>query len=86
MSLIVDRAVSSCDESSARIAALLVEQVTASVRWRESVQWMVAQGVDTFVEVGAGKALSGMIRRIEKSAETKAVNTAADVAALAGGN
>ena len=45
---------------------------------------MAAQGVDEFVEVGAGKALSGMVRRIAKDAVTKAVGTPAEVAALAG--
>ncbi len=67
-----------------QIRALLLDQVTGSVRWRESVQWMASQGVDEFIEVGAGKALSGMIRRIARDASTKAVNNAADVAALAG--
>jgi [acyl-carrier-protein] S-malonyltransferase len=66
------------------IREYLLEQVTGSVRWRESVQWMASHGVDEFVEVGAGKALSGMIRRIAREASTTAVNTAADVAALAG--
>ncbi len=46
------------------IAALLVRQVTATVRWRESVLAMTALGVDSFVEVGAGRVLSGLIRRI----------------------
>ncbi|MWD25864.1 ACP S-malonyltransferase [Aquicoccus sp. SCR17] len=59
----------------ARIRELLVQQVTGSVRWRESVAWMVGQGVTEFWEVGAGKALSGMIRRIEKGAAVKAVGT-----------
>ena len=67
---------------AAQIASLLVEQVTHSVRWRESVAWMADNGgVTTFWEVGAGKALSGMIRRIAKDAQTMAVGTAADVAA-----
>jgi [acyl-carrier-protein] S-malonyltransferase len=65
------------------IRRLLVEQVTGRVRWRESVAWMVAQGVTEFVEVGAGKALSGMVKRIAKGAETKAVATPADVQSLA---
>lgn len=66
---------------AARIAELLVEQVTASVRWRESVSWMAGEGgVTAFWEVGAGKALSGMIRRIAPEAQTRAVGTAADVA------
>jgi len=66
------------------IRRLLVAQVTGRVRWRESVAWMAAHGVDEFVEVGAGKALSGMVRRIAKDAVTKAVGTPAEVAALAG--
>lgn len=63
------------------IKALLIEQVTGRVRWRASVDWMVAQGVTTFWEVGAGKALSGMIRRIAKEAGSLAVGTPADVSA-----
>lgn len=64
------------------IRDLLVRQVTGAVRWRESVQMMVGAGVDTFWEVGAGKALAGMIRRIERGAATKAVGTPEDIAAL----
>jgi [acyl-carrier-protein] S-malonyltransferase len=66
------------------IRRLLVAQVTGRVRWRESVAWMAGQGVTETVEVGAGKALSGMIRRIAKEVETKTVGTAAEVRALAG--
>ena len=66
----------------AEIRNLLVQQVTGSVRWRESVSWMVAQGVTEFWEIGAGKALSGMIRRIEKSAECRAVGNPDDIVAL----
>lgn len=65
------------------IRALLAEQITGAVRWRESVSWMVAQGVSDFWEIGAGKALIGMVRRIERAAETRAVGTAADVQAVA---
>ncbi|PQV57799.1 [acyl-carrier-protein] S-malonyltransferase [Defluviimonas denitrificans] len=68
----------------ALIRSLLVEQVTGSVRWRESVAWMAAKGVTEFWEIGAGKALSGMIRRIAKEAETRAVGTPEDVAATKG--
>jgi [acyl-carrier-protein] S-malonyltransferase len=67
-----------------RIRALLVEQITHPVRWRESVTWMAGQGVTEFWEIGAGKALSGMVRRIAKEAETRAVLSPADVAAAAG--
>ncbi len=68
----------------ALIRSLLVEQVTGSVRWRESVAWMAAKGVTEFWEIGAGKALSGMIRRIAKEAETRAVGTPEDVVAAKG--
>lgn len=64
------------------IRDLLVKQVTGSVRWRESVLWMADQGVTEFWEIGAGKALSGMIRRIAKESVLKAVGTPEDIAAL----
>lgn len=64
------------------IRGLLVEQVTGSVRWRESVEWMAAAGVGEVWEIGAGKALSGMIRRIAKEIECKAVGTPEDVAGV----
>ena len=67
-------------QDPALIRSLLVEQVAGRVRWRTSVEWMAENGVDQFWEVGAGKALSGMIRRIAKEAETRAVGAAADVA------
>lgn len=66
------------------IRALLVEQVTGSVRWRESVIWMAEQGVTEFWEIGAGKALSGMIKRSAKGCETCNFGTPEEVAALNG--
>jgi [acyl-carrier-protein] S-malonyltransferase len=66
----------------ARILDLLVEQVTGRVRWRSSVEWMAAQGVTEFWEIGAGKALSGMIRRIATDSTCRAVGTPDDVAAI----
>ncbi|WP_370253174.1 ACP S-malonyltransferase, partial [Nioella sp.] len=65
------------------IRQLLVEQVTGSVRWRESVLWMAANGVDATWEIGAGKALTGMIRRIDKSLATATVGTPDEVKAAA---
>jgi [acyl-carrier-protein] S-malonyltransferase len=66
------------------IRELLVMQVTGRVRWRESVLWMAGRGVTEVVEVGAGKALSGMVRRIAKEVEARAVGTPDEVRALAG--
>ncbi|ANT59469.1 MULTISPECIES: ACP S-malonyltransferase [Roseobacteraceae] len=65
----------------ARIRALLVEQVTGSVRWRESVEYMVAQGADEFWEIGAGKALSGMVKRIHRPATLRNIGAPDDVKA-----
>ena len=65
------------------IRELLVQQVTGSVRWRESVMWMASQGVDQIWEIGAGKALSGMVRRIDRAIDCKVIGTAADAAAAA---
>jgi [acyl-carrier-protein] S-malonyltransferase len=68
-----------------RIFDLLVAQVTGSVRWRESVLWMEKAGVTDFWEIGAGKALSGMIKRIVSTEITqRAIGTPEDVAAAKG--
>ena len=67
------------------IRDLLVEQVTGSVRWRESVLWMAGAGVTEIWEIGAGKALSGMVKRIAKDVATRAVGTPEDVAAARAG-
>ncbi len=61
----------------------LVAQVTGRVRWRESVEWMARDGVTEIWEIGAGKALSGMARRIDKALATRAVGGPDDVAAAA---
>ena len=66
----------------ADIRQRLVEQVTGTVRWRESIAFMAAQGVTTFYEIGAGKVLSGLVKRIAESATGVSVGTPADVAAF----
>ncbi|KGK80005.1 ACP S-malonyltransferase [Thalassobacter stenotrophicus] len=67
------------------IRGLLVDQVTGAVRWREGVMWMAAQGVTEVWEIGAGKALSGMIKRIDRSVATHAVGTADQARTVAQG-
>ena len=66
------------------IRRLLIEQVTGAVRWRESVAAMAAAGVDEIWELGAGKALSGMIRRIDRTIACTAVGTPEEVKAALG--
>ncbi len=68
----------------ATIRKLLVEQVTGRVRWRESIEWMAGDGgVTRFVESGAGKQLSGMVKRNAPDAEALALNEPADLEAFA---
>ena len=64
------------------IARRLVEQVTGTVRWRESVAFMAGEGVTTFYEVGSGKVLSGLVKRIADGASGVAIGTPEDVAAF----
>ncbi len=64
------------------IRKLLVEQVTGMVRWRESILAMSAMGVTSFVELGAGKVLSGLVRRILPDAEAISIGTPADIEAF----
>ena len=63
----------------AEIKRLLVEQVTGMVRWRESIAWMAAEGVDRFVELGAGKVLTGLVKRIHPDAAGLSLQTPADL-------
>ena len=60
----------------------LVEQVTALVRWRESVQYMKTNGVDALIECGTGKVLSGLVKRIDKEMTGTALNTPGDIEAF----
>ena len=67
------------------IRALLVDQITGPVRWRESVLRMASEGVTEIWEIGAGKALSGMVRRIDKSIATRQVGSPDEVKEAANG-
>ena len=61
------------------IKSLLVKQVTGSVRWRESIIFLAAEGVTEIWEIGAGKALSGMIRRIDRSLTCQTIGSPEDI-------
>ena len=62
-----------------QIKKLLVSQVTGSVRWRESIMWMAKNNVDEIWEIGSGKALSGMIRRIDKNINLATISSPEDI-------
>lgn len=66
----------------AAIRDLLVKQITGMVRWRESVIWMKEQGASEMIELGAGKVLSGLVRRIEKDVACESVGTPEGIEAL----
>ncbi|MGE4218769.1 MAG: ACP S-malonyltransferase [Alphaproteobacteria bacterium] len=71
------------EREPAEIRRLLVEQVTAMVRWRESVLYMKEQGVETLVEVGSGKVLSGLAKRIDRDLAGLSLQAPADIEAFA---
>jgi [acyl-carrier-protein] S-malonyltransferase len=60
----------------------LVEQVTGLVRWRETVQHLKGEGIEEIVEVGAGKVLAGLVRRIDRDVAVRSIGTPADVEAF----
>ena len=69
-------------DDPAVIQARLVDQVTGMVRWRESVQWMAANGVTRLGEVGAGKVLTGMVKRIDRALAAEALGSPAEIEAF----
>ena len=81
---LVANVTASAVEDPEAIRSGLVAQVTGTVRWRESVAYMREQGVSRFVEVGTGKVLAGLIKRIAEGATVVSVGTPADVAAYCG--
>ncbi|MGI3187288.1 ACP S-malonyltransferase [Nioella aestuarii] len=80
---VLPNVVAAAESSSMLLRNHLVDQVTGSVRWRESVMWMAAHGVTETWEIGAGKALTGMVRRIDRSLATRQVGTPDEVRAAA---
>ncbi|WNQ13697.1 ACP S-malonyltransferase [Paenibacillus aurantius] len=69
-------------EDPEQIRRLLTEQVYSPVLWEDSVKWLIAQGVDTFVEIGSGTVLAGLIKKIDKSVKVLSVNSREAVESL----
>ncbi|QNT77627.1 ACP S-malonyltransferase [Entomobacter blattae] len=67
---------------ASKISHLLVKQVTGTVRWRESMEFMLEHNIDSFVEIGAGKVLSGLVKRIAPDADSYTVGTPEEVEAI----
>jgi [acyl-carrier-protein] S-malonyltransferase len=65
--------------NSEELKNLLIKQIESRVRWRESVLFMINKGVNQFIEIGPGKVLSGLIKRIDKNIKVGAINTEEDI-------
>ena len=65
--------------NSNELKDLLVKQIENRVRWRESVLLMINKGVNQFIEIGPGKVLSGLIKRIDRNVKVSAINTEEDI-------
>jgi [acyl-carrier-protein] S-malonyltransferase len=79
---VVANVVAQAISDPAEIRQRLVEQVTGMVRWRECVAAMAGEGVNRFCEVGAGKVLSGLVKRIAAGATATAIGTPEDIRAF----
>jgi len=62
-----------------RIKPLLIDQITKRVRWRESVDYMIKQGVEDFLEIGPGKVLSGLVKKINRNVKVSNINSVEDI-------
>ena len=67
------------EEDPEKIKELLIKQICSTVKWRESLNYMSEQGVENFIEVGPGKALTGMVKRTIKQANCFSINNLADI-------
>ena len=68
--------------SSREIKLLLISQIEKKVRWLESVEYMMNNGIKNFVEIGPGKVLSGLIKRINKNVNVSSINSEEDIKLL----
>ena len=74
--------ISGSDETGVSVKKLLTEQVYSSVRWQQCMETMIADGVDTFIEIGPGKTLTGFLKKIDKSVTTYNIETPQDLDAI----
>ena len=76
---IVSNVTAKSEKDGENIKKLLVEQIYSKVRWRESIQYMIKNGVNDFIEIGPGKVLSGLVKRISGNVSVKSINTIEDI-------
>lgn len=69
-------------DNSSLLTDLLIKQIENKVRWRESINFMIEKGVDHFIEIGPGKVLSGLIKRINRNIKVSAINSEEDISLI----
>jgi len=67
------------EEDVNKIKPLLIDQITSRVRWRESINYMIKQGVENFLEIGPGKVLSGLVKKINTNVKISSINSLEDI-------
>ena len=76
---IISNVTASAENETNSIKSLLVDQITSRVRWRESINYMIKNGVSDFVEIGPGKVLSGLVKKINKDVKTTNISSLEDI-------
>ena len=79
---IVSNVTAEAESSIENIKNLLIKQIYSKVRWRESILYMIKNGVNEFIEIGPGKVLSGLTKRISGNVDVKSINTIEDIKIL----
>jgi len=76
---IISNVTAQAEHSEKVIKSLLVEQIVSRVRWRESVNYMINEGISEFIEIGPGKVLSGLVKKINKNVKISNINIIEDI-------
>ena len=79
---IVSNVTAESESNIENIKNLLIKQIYSKVRWRESILYMIKNGVNEFIEIGPGKVLSGLTKRISGNVDVKSINTIEDIKIL----
>ena len=79
---IVSNVTAKAENDQKNIKKLLIEQIYSKVRWRESILYMIDNDVKEFIEIGPGKVLSGLVKRISGNVNVKSINTIEDIKSL----
>ena len=76
---IISNVTAKAENKASKIKELLIKQITSRVNWRESIEYMINNGVNEFIEIGPGKVLTGLVRRINKDVNVFNINSIDDI-------